>query len=46
VVWIRHPDENVRLKAYNTDVSLVLPKGLKDGDQIRLGENAGDRVAT
>ena len=45
-VWIRHPDENVRLRAYNTDVSLVLPKGLKDGDQIRLGENAGDRVAT
>ena len=46
VVWIRHPDESVRLRAYNTDVSLVLPKGLKDGDQIRLGEKAGDRVAT
>jgi hypothetical protein len=46
MVWMRHPDENVRLRAYNTDVSLILPKGLKDGDQIRLGENAGDRVAT
>ena len=45
-IWVRHPDGNVRLRAYNTDVSLVLPKGLKDGDQIRLGENAGDRVAT
>ena len=44
--WVRHPDGNVRLRAYNTDVSLVLPKGLKDGDQIRLGEDAGDRVAT
>jgi hypothetical protein len=44
--WVRHPDGNVRLRAYNTDVSLVLPKGLKDGDQIRLGESAGDRVAT
>jgi len=45
-IWVRHPDEHVRLRAYNTDVSLVLPNGLKDGDQIRLGENAGDRVAT
>ena len=44
--WVRHPDGNLRLKAYNTDVSLVLPKGLKEGDQIRLGANAGDRVAT
>ena len=44
--WVRHPDGDVRLKAYNTDVSLVLPKGLKEGDQIRLGENAEDRVAT
>ena len=43
-VWVRHPDENVRLRAYNTDVSLILPKGLKEGDQIRLGEHAGDRV--
>ena len=42
--WVRHPDANVRLRAYNTDVSLVLPTGLKDGDQIRLGENAGDKV--
>ena len=41
--WIRHPEANLRLKAYNTNVSLVLPKGLKDGDQIRLGENAEDR---
>jgi hypothetical protein len=45
-IWVRHPDENVRLRAYNTDVSLVLPKGLKDGDQIRLGEHARDRVTT
>jgi len=45
-IWVRHPDGNVRLRAYNTDVSVVLPKGLQDGDQIRLGENAGDRVAT
>ena len=44
--WVRHPDGDVRLRAYNTDISLVLPKGLKDGDQIRLGDNAGDRVAT
>ena len=39
-IWVRHSDENVRLRAYNTDVSLVLPKDLKDGDQIRLGKNA------
>ena len=44
--WVRHPDGNLRLKAYNTDVSLVLPEGLKEGDQIRLGDNADDRVAT
>ena len=43
-LWVRHPEGSVRLKAYNTDVSLVLPKGLKDGDQIRLGENAEDRA--
>ena len=45
-IWVRHADGNLRLRAYSTDVSLVLPKGLKDGDQIRLGEHAGDRVAT
>lgn len=44
--WARHPEGDVRLRAYNTDVSLVLPKGLKDGDQIRLGEDTGDRAAT
>ena len=44
--WVRHPGGDLRLKAYNTDVSLVLPTGLKDGDQIRLGDNAGDQVAT
>ena len=44
--WVRHPDGSLRLKAYNTDVSLILPKDLKEGDQIRLGDNAGDRVAT
>src|SRR5687768_3055902 len=27
--WVRHPEGNLHLKAYNTDVSLVLPKGLK-----------------
>jgi hypothetical protein len=37
--WVRHSDGNVRLRAYNSDVSLVLPKGLQDGDQVRLGEN-------
>ena len=42
--WVRHPDQTLRLKAYNTEVSLVLPKGLKEGDQIRLGENAEDRA--
>lgn len=44
--WVRHPDGDVRLRAYNTDVSLVLPKGLKEGDQIRLGDDAADRVGT
>jgi hypothetical protein len=44
--WVRHPGGDLRLRAYNTDVSLVLPQGLKDGDGIRLGENAEDRVAT
>jgi hypothetical protein len=44
--WARHPDGSVRLKAYNTDVSFVLPKGLKDGDRVRLGDDAEDRVAT
>jgi hypothetical protein len=43
--WVRHTEQNLRLRAYNTDVSLVLPKGLRDGDQIRLGENADDRAA-
>ena len=43
--WAPHPDGDLRLRAYNTDVSLVLPKGLKEGDQIRLGENAADRGA-
>jgi hypothetical protein len=45
-IWVRHPDGNLRLKAYNTDVSLILPTGLKEGDQIRLGDDAEDRVAT
>jgi hypothetical protein len=44
--WVRHPDGNLPLKAYNTIVSLVLPTGLKEGDQIRLGDNAEDRVPT
>ena len=43
--WVRHPDGDVRLRAYNTDVSLVLPKGLKEGDRVRLGENAEERAA-
>jgi hypothetical protein len=43
-LWARHPEGSLRLRAYNTDVSLVLPKGLKDGDQIRLGDNAEDRA--
>ena len=43
--WVRYPGGDLRLKAYNTNVSLVLPTGLKEGDQIRLGENAGDRGA-
>jgi hypothetical protein len=45
-MWARHPGGSLRLKAYNTDVSLILPTGLKEGDQIRLGANAADRVAT
>jgi hypothetical protein len=44
--WVRHPGGDLRLRAYNTDVSLVLPQGLKDGDQVRLGDDADDRVAT
>jgi hypothetical protein len=44
--WARHPDQTLRLKAYNTEVSLVLPKDLKEGDQIRLGDDAKDRMAT
>jgi len=44
--WARHLDHTLRLKAYNTEVSLVLPKDLKEGDQIRLGDNAEDRVGT
>lgn len=43
--WVRHTEGDVRLRAYNSDVSLVLPKGLKDGTHIRLGEDAGDRQA-
>jgi hypothetical protein len=42
--WVRHPERDLPLRAYNTDVSLVLPKGLKEGDQIRFGANAEDRV--
>jgi hypothetical protein len=45
-MWARHPGGSLRLKAYNTDVSLILPTGLKEGDQIRLGDDAEDRVAT
>ena len=44
--WVRHPERRRAPQAYNTDVSLVLPKGLKEGDQIRFGDNAEDRVAT
>jgi hypothetical protein len=43
--WVRHPEGDVRLRAYNTDVSLVLPKGLKEGDRVRFGANAADRGA-
>jgi hypothetical protein len=43
--WVRHPGGDVRLKAYNADVSFVLPQGLKDGEQIRLGVDAADHVA-
>src|SRR6266536_4165479 len=32
--WVRHTVGNLPLRAYNTDVSLVFPKGLKEGDQI------------
>ena len=32
--WVRHSDGNLPLRAYNTDVSLVFPKGLKEGDHI------------
>lgn len=43
--WVRHPNDRARLRAYNADVSLVLPTGLNDGDQIRLGEDGADRGA-
>jgi hypothetical protein len=44
--WARHPDGNVRLRAYNSDVPFVLPEGLKECDRIRLGDDAEDRVTT
>ncbi len=43
--WVRHAGGNLLLRAYNTDVSLVLPKDLEEGDQIRLGNGAEDRAA-
>lgn len=42
--WARHTDGNLPLTAYNSDLSLVLPKGLEVGDQIRLGNDAIDRA--
>src|SRR5215210_7923590 len=42
--WVLHQDGKVPLKAYNTDVSFVFPKSLKEGDQIRLGDDAKDSV--
>jgi hypothetical protein len=44
--WVRHTDSNVRLKAFNTDISFVLPNGLTEGSQVRLGDHADDRVAS
>ena len=42
--WVLHKNGNSPLKAYNADVSLVLPNDLKEGDQIRLGADAKDRA--
>jgi hypothetical protein len=42
--WVLHKNGNLPLKAYNADVSLVLPNDLKEGDQIRLGADANDRA--
>jgi len=44
--WTRHTAENLPLTAYNTDLSLVLPQDLQEGDQVRLGNDAIDRAAT
>jgi len=43
--WALHKDGSLPLKTYNTDVSLVLPNDLREGDQVRLGADAKDRVA-
>jgi hypothetical protein len=42
--WVLHKNGNSTLNAYSADVSLVLPNDLKEGDQIRLGADAKDRV--
>jgi len=43
--WARHTGEALPLTAYNTDLSIVLPQGLHEGDQIRLGTDALERAA-
>jgi hypothetical protein len=42
--WALHKDGSLPLKAYNTDVSLVLPNDLQEGDHVRLGGDAKDRA--
>jgi hypothetical protein len=44
--WALHKDGSLPLKAYNTDVSLVLPGDLREGDHVRLGDDAKDRAAS
>jgi hypothetical protein len=42
--WVLHKGGTLPLKAYNTDVSLVLPNDLREGDRVRLGDDAKDRA--
>jgi hypothetical protein len=44
--WVLHKGGTLPLKAYNTDVSLVLPNDLREGDRVRLGDDAQDRAAS
>lgn len=43
--WVLHTAGRSRLTAYHAQLSLLLPKDLEEGDGIRLGDDANDRVA-